>query len=122
MKTAGLSSLLESGGQFTIFAPTDKAFKELPNAFHEMLSKQQNGEAMVNLVTAHVTPMIIRAQDVYEGEIPTISSRPLIIKIENGQPTISGTKIVQADIPANNGIIHVIDKVILPTALANSKE
>ena len=115
VKAAGLVETLQGDGPFTVFAPTDAAFAKLPAGTVENLLKPENKATLVGILTYHVVAGRVTASDL-AGKTTTATT------VEGGQVSIDGTDgvrvetaaVIQADVPATNGVIHVIDRVILP--------
>ena len=115
VQAAGLAETLAGEGPFTVFAPTDKAFADLPAGTLEDLLKPENKEKLVALLKYHVLTEKVTAQEaVKAGTAKTLAGPPLRISISEGRLTINDSKVITNDLPASNGIIHVIDKVLLP--------
>jgi transforming growth factor-beta-induced protein len=115
VKAAGLVETLKSDGPFTVFAPTDAAFGKLPAGTVENLLKPENKDKLVAILTYHVVPGKVMAADVVKlTEAKTVQGTTAKIKVENGTVMVDGAKVVKTDIPCSNGVIHVIDAVILP--------
>ena len=118
LKAAGLTQTLSGTGPFTVFAPTDAAFAALPqNALQELL-KPENKEVLVKILTYHVVPGKVESSDLKTGKVKTVEGGSVNVKVNS--PTsvmVDDAKVVQPDIQASNGVIHVIDKVILPPDL-----
>ena len=114
---AGLVSTLTSPGPFTVFAPTDEAFAKLPAGTVESLLKPENKEKLVAVLTYHVVPGKVMAADVVKlTEAPTVQGSKAKVKVADGTVMIDNAKVVKTDIETSNGVIHVIDAVILPPA------
>jgi len=113
IKAAGLVETLKGTGPFTVFAPTDKAFEKLPAGTLENLLKPENKEKLTALLNHHVVSGKIMAVDVKTGPVKSVGGPSLEIKVLDGKVTVSGAKVVKADIIASNGVIHAIDAVIL---------
>jgi uncharacterized surface protein with fasciclin (FAS1) repeats len=114
VKAAGLVETLKGKGPFTVFAPTDEAFAKLPAGTVESLLKPENKDKLVAVLTYHVVPGSLKAADVVKaGELKTVNGKAAKITTDGGAK-ISGAGIVKTDIETSNGIIHVIDSVILP--------
>ena len=117
MQAAGLVEALQGKGPFTVFAPTDAAFAALPAGTVESLLKDP--KALSNILLYHVVPGEVKAAAVKDGlTATTLQGSPVAFKIADGKPSIQGANIVATDVMAANGVIHVIDKVILPPAAA----
>ncbi|UDL94032.1 MULTISPECIES: fasciclin domain-containing protein [Lichenihabitans] len=115
VQAAGLVETLKGAGPFTVFAPTDDAFKALPAGTVETLIKPENKDQLVKILTLHVLPGKVMAADVTGKTMSpkSVGGEELHVDGTNGV-TVSGAKVVSADIACSNGVIHVIDKVILP--------
>lgn len=116
VKAAGLVDTLKGDGPFTVFAPTNAAFAALPEGTVENLLKPENKEQLVAVLTYHVVAGKVMAADVKAGEVPTVQGSKATIKVEDGKVMIDNATVVKTDIVASNGVIHVIDAVILPKA------
>lgn len=114
VKAAGLADTLSGEGPFTVFAPTDEAFAALPEGTVESLLKPENKDKLVAILTYHVVPAKVKAKDVAAGEAPTVNGQTATIEVAGGKVSIEGASVVKTDVVASNGVIHVIDKVILP--------
>ena len=112
---AELAETLNGKGPFTVFAPTDEAFAKLPKETLESLLKPENKEKLVAILTYHVVPGKVMAADVVKlTEAKTVQCKSAKVKVDGGTVMIDGAKVVKTDIPCTNGVIHVIDAVILP--------
>jgi uncharacterized surface protein with fasciclin (FAS1) repeats len=110
---AGLVDTLKGEGPFTVFAPTDEAFKALGTTVDDLL-KPENKDKLTAILTYHVIPGKVMAADLKDGmEAATVNGETVMIDLDNGA-MVDDAKVVTADIAATNGVIHVIDKVILP--------
>jgi uncharacterized surface protein with fasciclin (FAS1) repeats len=110
---AGLVDALEGKGPFTVFAPTDEAFKNLPDGALDNLLKDK--EALKNVLLYHVVSGdISSAQIVDLNEVKTLNGSEIKIKTSDGKVMVNNADVIGADVDASNGIIHVIDKVLLP--------
>jgi transforming growth factor-beta-induced protein len=115
VKAAGLVETLKGPGPFTVFAPTDAAFAKLPPGTVESLLKPENKDKLVAVLTYHVVPGKVMAADVVKlTEAPTVQGAKASVKVENGSVMIDKAKVVKTDIATSNGVIHVIDSVLLP--------
>lgn len=120
-KAAGLAGALTEGENLTVFAPTDKAFAKLPKGTVESLLKPENKDQLVAVLSYHVLPRKLKSIDLPHRAIPvrTIKQggdRTLSVEKTAGGVTVDNANVVSADIKADNGIIHVIDKVLLPSS------
>jgi uncharacterized surface protein with fasciclin (FAS1) repeats len=114
VQAAGLAETL-SGGSFTVFAPTDEAFAKLPAGTLEMLLKPENKAKLASILTYHVVPGKVMAADVVKlKNAGTVQGQRVDISAKGDAVTVDGAKVVATDIACSNGVIHVIDSVILP--------
>jgi uncharacterized surface protein with fasciclin (FAS1) repeats len=118
VKTCGLEDKLQSKGPFTIFAPTDEAFENLPAGTLDDLLKPANKAMLAGLLANHVVPGKILAKDIKSMKATNVSGVDLDIKVNDGVVTVNNAKVVQADISATNGVIHAIDTVLIPAPTA----
>ena len=110
---AGLVETLKGDGPFTVFAPTDEAFAALPEGTVETLLKPENKDQLVSILTYHVVPGKVMSGDLSDGmAAATVQGGDVTIKTEGG--VMVNANVVTADVEASNGVIHVIDKVIMP--------
>jgi len=114
VKAAGLVETLQGKGPFTIFAPTDAAFAKLPKGTVEDLLKPENKEKLVAILTYHVVAGKVMAADVKTMKAKTVNGQSLDVKVTDGVVTVDKAKVIKTDVEASNGIIHVIDTVVLP--------
>ena len=114
VKAAGLAETLSGEGPFTIFAPTNAAFEKLPKGTVEDLLKPENKKKLAGILTYHVVAGKVMAADVKTGKVKTVNGAELDIKVADGAVTVDGAKVVKTDIAGKNGVIHVIDAVVLP--------
>ena len=115
VQTAGLVETLKSPGPFTVFAPTDEAFAKLPAGTVETLLKPENKDQLVSILTYHVVAGETYAADLAgkQLQVATVQGETVDIDGTDGV-TVDGASVIQADVRATNGVIHVIDEVILP--------
>lgn len=111
-KTAGLTDKLKTGGPFTVFAPTDAAFSALPDGVWEQLLK--NKFRLAQVLTYHLMPEKIKVSEIKPGETASAEGSLLQLKSDNGMVTVNGARVTESDIAADNGVIHAIDKVLMP--------
>jgi uncharacterized surface protein with fasciclin (FAS1) repeats len=117
VKAAGLVETLKGKGPFTVFAPTDEAFAKLPKGTVENLLKPENKDQLVAVLTYHVVAGKVLAADVVKlKSAKTVQGQSVEIKVTDGKVTIDAANVVKTDIGCSNGVIHVIDSVILPKA------
>ena len=114
VKAAGLVETLQGTGPFTVFAPTDEAFAKLPKGTVEDLLKPENKEKLIAILTYHVVAGKVMAADVKTMKIKTVNGKELDVKVTDGTVTVDNAKVVKTDVAASNGVIHVIDTVVLP--------
>ncbi len=116
VKAAGLVETLQGDGPFTVFAPTNDAFDKLPDGTVEALLKPENKDKLTAVLTYHVVPGKVMAADVSPGDVKTVNGASATIAVDDGTVTIDSAEVIKTDIEASNGVIHVIDSVILPDA------
>ena len=119
VKAAGLVDVLKGDGPFTVFAPTDEAFAKLPEGTVESLLKPENKDKLVAVLTYHVVPGAVKAEKVVtlDGKkVKTVQGSEVAISVKGGSVYVDKAKVVKTDIVTSNGVIHVIDAVILPPA------
>lgn len=111
---AGLVTTLQGKGPFTVFAPTDAAFAALPKATLDDLLKPANKAKLTKILTYHVVPGSVLSTSLKSGDVKSVEGSSLKVAVSAGKVTVSGANVVKADIKASNGVIHVIDKVLMP--------
>jgi transforming growth factor-beta-induced protein len=115
LTAAGLVDTLKGTGPFTVFAPTDEAFAKLPAGTVESLLKPENKEQLVKILTYHVVAGKVMAADVTKLQsAKTVQGDSLTVKVNDGKVFVDKAQVVKTDIVASNGVIHVIDAVVLP--------
>lgn len=114
VKAAGLVETLQGEGPFTVFAPTDEAFAKLPAGTVESLLKPENRDKLAAILKYHVVPGKVMAADVKTMQAKTAQGQSLSLKVSDTGVTVDNAKVVKTDLIAQNGVIHVIDSVILP--------
>ncbi len=115
VKAANLVDVLSNTGPFTVFAPTNAAFDKLPAGTVESLLKPEKLDALTDILQYHVYVGVIKAESLQDGQIlGEVNGGNISITMKNGQPLINGKAHILASIPASNGIIHVIDEVLIP--------
>jgi uncharacterized surface protein with fasciclin (FAS1) repeats len=115
LKAADLVTTLKGPGPFTVFAPTDEAFAKLPAGTVENLLKPENKAKLTAILTYHVVPGVVKAEQVSKlDQAKTVNGAMVKVTTKGGKVTINDATVVKADTAASNGVIHVIDKVILP--------
>jgi uncharacterized surface protein with fasciclin (FAS1) repeats len=115
VKAADLVNTLKGRGPFTVFAPTDAAFKHLPKGTIENLLKPENKDKLVKILTYHVLPGKVTSSDIIGKRLSaaTVEGDKVLIDGVHGVK-VNNARVIKADVPADNGVIHVIDKVLLP--------
>ena len=116
LKAGDLVVVLKGTGPFTVFAPTDEAFKKLPAGTVENLLKPENKAQLVKILTYHVVPGKVMSTDLAgkKTDAKTVQGGTVMIDATMGGVTVNGAKVVTADVVADNGVIHVIDTVLMP--------
>ncbi len=115
VQAAELVDTLKGKGPFTVFAPTDEAFAKLPKGTVESLLKPENKEKLIAILTYHVVPGKVMAKDVVNlTEAKTVQGSAVKIAVDGGKVSVGGANVVKTDIVTSNGVIHVIDAVMLP--------
>jgi uncharacterized surface protein with fasciclin (FAS1) repeats len=115
LQAAGLVETLKGKGPFTVFAPTDDAFAKLPKGTVETLLKPENKEKLASVLTYHVVPGSVLAKDVVGlKSAKTVNGQSLTVVVKEGKVSIDGANVIKTDILCSNGVIHVIDSVVLP--------
>jgi uncharacterized surface protein with fasciclin (FAS1) repeats len=115
VQAAELGEVLQGDGPFTVFAPTDEAFAKLPEGTIADLLKPENKETLVAILTYHVVPGKVMAADAAQlTSAATVQGGEITIKAYDGKVWIDNAQVIAADVEASNGVIHVIDSVILP--------
>jgi uncharacterized surface protein with fasciclin (FAS1) repeats len=115
IKAAGLVETLKGKGPFTVFAPTDEAFAKLPAGTLDNLLKPENKEKLKGILTYHVVPGKVMAKDVVTlKEAKTVNGQMLTITLKDGKVMVDKANVVKTDVGASNGVIHVVDAVLMP--------
>lgn len=118
VKAAGLAETLSGDGPFTLFAPTNEAFAALPDGTLETLLKPENRDALRKVLTYHVAAGDLMAKDLRSGQVATVEGNAVAVKVQNQNVSVNNANVVKADVDAKNGVIHVIDRVLLPPDLS----
>ncbi len=117
LQAAGLVDTLKGDGPFTVFAPTDEAFAKLPAGTVETLLKPENRDQLIDILTYHVVAGEVKAEQVVKlDSAQTVEGNAVAIKVDHGKVYVDNAQVVMTDIEASNGVIHVIDSVILPNS------
>ena len=112
LQAAGLIETLKGKGPFTVFAPNDAAFAKVPKDQLDALLKDK--AALTKVLTYHVVPGKVMAADVKPGRVKTVQGSELTIAVAGGAVMVDSAKVIKTDIVADNGVIHVIDSVLMP--------
>jgi uncharacterized surface protein with fasciclin (FAS1) repeats len=115
LKAAGLLETLQGKGPFTVFAPSDDAFKKLPHGALDALLKDQ--AKLKSVLTYHVASGHILAKDLKSGDLKTVEGSPLHVTVTGAKVQVNEAHVTKADLIASNGVIHVIDAVLLPKSV-----
>jgi uncharacterized surface protein with fasciclin (FAS1) repeats len=114
LSAADLVEALGSAGPFTVFAPNNEAFGKLPPGTVDNLLKPENKEQLAGILKSHVVEGKVMAADVASGTVKTLSGKEIAVVNDDDGVTFGGAQVIAADIPASNGVIHVIDTVVVP--------
>jgi len=117
LKAAGLVEALSGKGPFTVFAPTNEAFAALPKGTLETLLKPENKDKLVKILTYHVVSGDITSAQIQPGPAKTLEGQNLMIKVKDGKVKVNKATVISADVDASNGVIHVVNQVLLPPDL-----
>lgn len=120
IKAAGLVDTLNGAGPFTVFAPTNQAFAALPAGLLDKLLLPANKATLTKILTYHVLPAKVMAADVKPGKVKTVEGSEITITTDGGVK-VDGATVTKTDVEASNGVIHVIDKVLVPADVDVSK-
>jgi uncharacterized surface protein with fasciclin (FAS1) repeats len=120
VKAAGLVEALKGDGPFTVFAPSDEAFAKLPEGTVESLLLPENRSQLTAILTYHVVSGKILSADVKAGRVETLEGSDLVVSSKKGALMVDQARIVATDVDASNGVIHVIDSVIMPESLRSA--
>ncbi|MGB3573450.1 MAG: fasciclin domain-containing protein, partial [Phormidesmis sp.] len=113
LAAADLTEILSGEGPFTIFAPTDDAFAALPEGAVDQLLLPENKDVLVQILTYHVVPGALLSTDLETGNVATVEGSDVAVDVAD-TVTVNNANVVVADVEASNGIIHIIDRVIIP--------
>jgi uncharacterized surface protein with fasciclin (FAS1) repeats len=117
VKAADLVETLSGEGPFTLFAPNDAAFAKLPKGTLEKLLKPENKETLKKILTYHVVSGTVMSKDIKPGAVPTVEGSTVDVKVMKKSVMVNKARVLKADVKAANGVVHVIDNVILPPDL-----
>ena len=112
LKRAGLKKALKQPGPYTVFAPDDGAFSKLPPGSWDALSKDK--ARLASILSHHIIPGRMLVTEVKPGKTGTLQGEPLTLKSDNGKVTVDQANVIESDVAADNGVIHVIDTVVMP--------
>ncbi|OCQ91234.1 beta-Ig-H3/fasciclin [Nostoc sp. MBR 210] len=124
LRTAGLADTLQQPGPYTVFAPTDQAFAALPAGTIEQLQRPENREVLVKILRYHVVPGSLTSTQLTPGELRTAEDQSVNIKVDsaNNQIAVNDARVIQPNVQASNGVIHVINEVLIPPNLDVSQQ
>jgi len=117
VKAAGLVETLKGKGPFTIFAPSNSAFAALPAGTVESLLKPENKETLIKVLTYHVVPARVEANDLNSGKVATVQGSNIAVDLSTNAVKINDAVVTSANKRAVNGVIHIIDRVLLPPGM-----
>lgn len=122
IEAAELTETLSGEGPFTVFAPTDEAFAALPEGAVEELMKPENKDKLVKILTYHVVPAEVTSAKITPGEVTTVEGSAVDVKVDGDKVKVEKAMVTQPDIKASNGVIHVIDAVMMPPEAEGAAE
>ncbi|MDY7020622.1 MAG: fasciclin domain-containing protein [Cyanobacteriota bacterium] len=114
LKSTGLLEKLQEGGPFTLFAPTNEAFEALPEGTLESLMQPENSEQLTKILQHHVISGEVTSDELSSGEVETAAGSSVNVDVGSDSVTVGDAKVIDSDISTENGVVHVIDKVMLP--------
>jgi uncharacterized surface protein with fasciclin (FAS1) repeats len=116
VEAAGLEETLSGEGPYTVFAPTDDAFAALPEGTLDELLQPENQDRLAEILSYHVVSGEVTASELESGEVETLAGEPLTVQVEEGADgiTVNGAEVTQPNIEASNGVVHLIDQVVMP--------
>ncbi|MCU0548841.1 MAG: fasciclin domain-containing protein [Leptolyngbya sp. Prado105] len=117
VQAAGLVETLSGNGPFTVFAPTNEAFAALPQGTLEKLLQPENRETLRKVLTYHVVSGDLMSKDLRSGNVATVEGSSVAVQVRDKKVKVNNANVINADIDASNGVVHVIDRVILPPDL-----
>lgn len=120
VEAAGLVETLQGPGPFTVFAPTDEAFAALPAGVLDKLVQPENKATLQKILTYHVVSGAVYSSDIEAGKVKTVEGQDVTLSTTDGV-TINGAAVSTADVPATNGVVHLIDQVLVPPGVDVSK-
>jgi uncharacterized surface protein with fasciclin (FAS1) repeats len=111
---ADLKGTLSSGGPYTVFAPSDRAFAALPAATRERLLKDENRALLRQILTYHVIPKQLTASQLQSGSVQTQEGKSVNVRVDGNQVRVNDSQVIQPDLQAANGVVHIVDRILLP--------
>lgn len=111
---ANLNSTLEQSGPYTVFAPSNQAFAAIPSATRERLLREENRQLLRQILTYHVVPGSLTANQLKPGQVQTQAGNSVNVQVDGQQVRINDARVIQPDLQAANGVVHVVDRIILP--------
>jgi uncharacterized surface protein with fasciclin (FAS1) repeats len=117
VKAAGLVETLSSKGPFTLFAPTNEAFAALPKGTVEKLLKPENRKTLQKILTYHVVSGNVLSENLKSGRVATVEGNQVAVRVQNGKIKVNNANVVLADLKGSSGVVHMIDRVLLPPNL-----
>jgi len=119
LDTAGMTKTLREQGPYTVFAPSNEAFAEIPEAIREQMLRPENREKLRQVLSYHVVARSLPANQLQSGDVDTLAGERLNVQVNQGtqQVNVNNASVTQPNLTASNGIVHVIDRVILPPNL-----
>lgn len=112
LKASGLNDSFKSGGPYTVFAPEDGAFSKLPPGSWEALTKDK--AKLVTVLSHMIIPGRMLVTELKPGQADTLQGKPVTLKSDNGKVTVDHANVIESDVAADNGVIHVVDAVVMP--------
>lgn len=116
IREAGLNDTLQQGGPYTIFAPSDQAFAQIPEATRQQLLQPENRETLRQILNYHVVPGELTADQLQSGQVETVAGQPVNVQVDQSanQVRVNEATVTRPNLQANNGVVHIVDRVILP--------
>lgn len=119
-QAAGLVNTLSGEGPYTVFAPTDEAFNQLPDGALDYLLQPENQDLLQQVLTYHVVPGEVTANEITSGPVEAVGGGLAVRVTDDGRVIVNNASVVNADIQASNGVIHAVNRVLLPETLQNA--
>lgn len=121
VQAAGLADTLASEGPFTVFAPTDEAFANLPDGALDALLMPENRDLLTDILTYHVVPDAVMSEELQTGTVPSLNG-DLAVSVDPTGVAVNDANVIQPDVEASNGVIHVVDQVLIPPSAQSELE